>query len=515
MPATPLPCRLFPASVRLLLLAACTMVVAPETLPAADPLPPAEPALTQRPNIIVVLCDDLGYGDLACYGHPRIKSPHIDRFAAESLKLTSCYAAAPNCSPSRTGLMTGRTPTRVGIHNWIPMFSPMHVRKQEITIATLLRQSGYATCQVGKWHLNGRFNLVGQPQPPDHGFDYWFATQNNALPTHENPDNFVRNGKPVGRIEGYAAHIVTDEAIHWLTDVRDREKPFFLYCCYHEPHEPIASDPKYRALYDAPEDSTLPNHHGNVTQMDDAFGRLLATLDEQQLRDNTLVIFTSDNGPAITSRHPHGSAGPLRDKKGYVYDGGIRVPGLIRWPGHIEPGTVSDVPVSGVDLLPTLCDLTDTPVPADRTLDGTSIAPLFAGQTFDRKQPLYWQFNASRGEPKVALRDGEWKILATLTVPSPKPYGDIRPEDQQSLKQAELDTFELYRIGSDISESENIAADHPKELARLSKQLRAIYHEVREESPSWPAWTWPRFEGQRIANYYRQQKEAAEKAKQD
>ena len=149
--------------------------------------------INKRPNFVIVLCDDLGYGDLACYGHEVIQTPNLDRFAKEGLKLTSCYAAHPNCSPSRTGMMTGRTPMRVGIHNWIPMLSPMHVRKREITVATLLRQAGYATCLVGKWHLNGRFNLPGQPQPSDHGFDHWFATQNNALPSHENPDNFVRN----------------------------------------------------------------------------------------------------------------------------------------------------------------------------------------------------------------------------------------------------------------------------------------------------------------------------------
>ena len=135
-----------------------------------------------RPNIIIVLADDLGFGDLRCYGNESILSPRIDQFATQGVRLTSCYAAHPNCSPSRAGLMTGRTPFRLGIYNWIPMFSPMHVKKTEVTIATLLRDSGYETCHVGKWHLNGRFNLPGQPQPNDHGFDHWFATQNNALP---------------------------------------------------------------------------------------------------------------------------------------------------------------------------------------------------------------------------------------------------------------------------------------------------------------------------------------------
>ncbi len=261
----------------------------------------AEAKKAARPNILVVLADDLGYGDLACYGHPRIKTPNLDRFASEGLRLTSCYAAAANCSPARTGLMTGRTPYRVGIHNWIPMLSPMHVRSSEITIATLLQRDGYATCHSGKWHLNGRFNLPGQPQPSDHGFDHWFSTQNNALPNHKNPNNFVRNGTPAGKLEGYSAALVVDEAISWLKTGRDKAKPFFLYVCFHEPHEPIASDKRYTDLYPS-DDPSFSAHHGNITQMDDAFGRLMRTVDDLKLREETLVLFTSDNGPAFNLR---------------------------------------------------------------------------------------------------------------------------------------------------------------------------------------------------------------------
>ena len=156
----------------------------------------------QPPNILIVLADDLGYGDLGCYGNQIVKTPNLDQFAREGMRFTDCYAAAANCSPSRTGLMTGRTPTRVGVHNWIPMLSPMHVPKDEITIATLLRNGGYDTAHTGKWHLNGWFNLPGQPQPNDHGFNHWFSVQNNGLPNHKNPWNFVRNGTPLGTIKG-------------------------------------------------------------------------------------------------------------------------------------------------------------------------------------------------------------------------------------------------------------------------------------------------------------------------
>jgi arylsulfatase A len=450
-----------------------------------------------RPNIVVVLADDLGYGDLACYGHPVIKTPHLDRLAVEGMRLTNCYAAAANCSPSRTGLMTGRTPMRVGIQNWIPMFSPMHVRKDEITVATLLRRAGYTTCHTGKWHLNGEFNLPGQPQPNDHGFDHWFSTQNNALPCHHDPDNFVRNGEPVGKLEGYSAQLVADEAIRWLESGRDRAKPFFLFVCFHEPHEPIATEERFVEMYPS-DDPSLPVHHGNVTQMDDALGRLMQAIDRMNLRDDTLVFFTSDNGPAITSVHPHGSAGPLREKKGHVYEGGIRVPGILRWPGRVPSGKVCDEPVCGVDLLPTLCEIVGVAVPNDRPIDGASFLPIFQGQPIERKTPLYWQFNYAGSEPKVAMRIGDWKILAHLDQPPRKPTAEITAADQGAIKKAELTTLELYNLREDVGETADLAHKEPERLATMAETLRKLYHEVRDEGPTWPAWEWPRYEGKRI-----------------
>jgi arylsulfatase A len=170
----------------------------------------------RRPNILVILCDDLGYGDLGCFGHPTIRTPHLDRLAAQGMRLTSCYAAAPVCSPSRAGLLTGRAPVRLGVYDWIAEGSPMHLGKGELTVATLLKRAGYATCHVGKWHCNGRFNSPEQPQPGDHGFEHRFSTQNNAAPSHENPTNFVRDGRRVGPLRGYSCQLVADEAIGWL-----------------------------------------------------------------------------------------------------------------------------------------------------------------------------------------------------------------------------------------------------------------------------------------------------------
>jgi len=443
----------------------------------------------ERPNIVLMLADDLGYGDLHCYGGMEMITPNLDKLATEGLRMTSWYAGHPNCSPSRTALMTGRTPSRVGVRNWIPEDSPMHLRASEITIASLLKKTGYTTCHSGKWHLNGAFNKPTQPQPGDHGFDHWFSTQNNAAPSHKNPNNFVRNGKPAGPHEGYSAHVIVDEALNWLKSSRDATKPFFLYVCFHEPHEPIASDEKYSKLY--PSDMpTYSAHHGNITQMDDACGRLLRGLDEMKLRENTLVIFTSDNGPAITPAHPHGSAGPLRNKKGSCYDGGIREPGLIRWPGHTKPSTTSDEPVGHVDFLPTICEITGIPVPADRKIDGASWLSVLGGGQVKRTTPLYWHFNQAFGGPLVALRHGDWKILATLDKTFTQGTA-ITQQSEADFHSAELKDFQLYNLKDDIGEAKDLAPTQPAKLKEMQSLLAAKYKEVRDESPTWPEWQPP------------------------
>ena len=450
-----------------------------------------------RPNFIIVLCDDLGYGDLHFQGNERLVTPNLDRFAAEGLRLTSCYSAHPNCSPSRTGLMTGRTPTRVGVHNWIPFLSPMHVPVSEKTVATLLRDAGYDTALSGKWHLNGRFNLTGQPQPNDHGFNHWFATQNNCLPNHRNPYNFVRNGIPLGPLKGYAADLVTAEAVHWLRELREPSKPFFLFVSYHEPHEPIATAPEHQRHYPSSDPSLAP-HHGNITQMDAAFGRLLKAVDELALRENTLIFFTSDNGPAKTAFHPNGSAGPLRDKKGYISDGGIRVPGIIRWPGRTKPGAVSDEPVIGTDILPTFCEIAGVTTPNDRPLDGASLLPLFSDQPIRRTTPLYWHFHAASGPQRVAIRVGEWKLSAELAAPKARNRGGISAADQHDIKAAKLGTMELYHLKSDIAETTDLKSSEPERFARMKSLLERKYAEVQAESPTWPEWEFARYEAERI-----------------
>jgi arylsulfatase A len=453
---------------------------------------------SERPNIVVVLADDLGYGDLACYGEPNVETPNLDRFAAEGVRFTQCYAAAASCSPARTGLMTGRTPYRVGIYSAIPFLSPMHVRESEITIATLLHDAGYSTCHVGKWHLNGWFNLPGQPQPSDHGFDHWFSTQNNALPNHRDPYNFVRNAIPAGPLQGFAGDLVAEEAINWLRDGRDQSKPFFLYVCFHDPHEPIATADRYSRMYDNLPDPAQRAYLGNITQLDTAFGRLLDEIAAQGLGDETLVFFTSDNGPALTRYHPYGSTGPLRAKKGHVYEGGIRVPGILRWPRRASAGTVSDEPISGVDLLPTLCDLTGIPAPTDRTIDGASFLPVLENMPVERSTPLYWQYNLATSKVKVALRDGDWKILAQIDPPCIRAGADITAEQMEVLASAELTEFELYNLREDVGETTELADMVPDRLALMKAKLVAYFQSVQDEAPLWPAWKSPRYEAQRI-----------------
>ncbi|MDG1895700.1 MAG: sulfatase-like hydrolase/transferase [Fuerstiella sp.] len=457
----------------------------------------AEATTSARPNILVILADDLGYGDLGCYGGSELKTPRIDAFAAAGLKLTDCYAAHPNCSPSRAGMMTGRTPFRVGIYNWIPMYSPMHVKRSEITVATLLRNSGYDTCHVGKWHLNGDFNMPTQSQPWDHGFNHWFSTQNNALPSHRNPNNFVRNGQPVGPLTGYSAQLVAAEGQAWLRSGRNTNQPFFMFACFHEPHEPIASAKQFTDLYPS-DDPSYSAHHGNISQLDAGVGALLDCLEELKLAENTFVFVTSDNDPAITGIHPHGSAGPLRDRKGAIYDGGIRVPGIIRWPGHTRQGTTSAEPISGLDVLPTLCELAGAKLPNDRVLDGTSFLPALEGEKILRQRPLYWQFNRARADAKVAIRDGDWKLVASLNTPDPKPSGGIPAGEMQLIKMAALTNLPLYNLRSDIAEAIDVAADNEAMFIAMSATMRELYREVQSAARHWAKWEWPRYESKLI-----------------
>lgn len=416
-----------------------------------------------QPNFVIFLTDDLGWGDLACYGHPVIKTPNLDRFAKQGTKFTQCYSACAVCSPSRSAILTGRTPYRNGVWRWIPGGHRVHLRESEVTLAELLKEEGYATCHVGKWHLNGKFNSKDQPQPDDHGFDHWLATQNNAAPSHKNPKNFVLNGKELGELEGYSAPLVVEEGIRWLKKIRDPKKPFFLNVWTHEPHLPIESDPKFMDLYKEFDDEGIRQHHGNVTQIDHAFGNLMKALDEMGLAENTFVFFTSDNGPegnGLKGR-TRGSTGGLRERKRSSHEGGIRVPGIARWPGKVPANVENRTPIIGSDLFSTILGVLDVPPPGDRTIDGTDFMPLFSGKKIEREIPLYWRNHLARGQIRVALRDGDWKILGNEG----------------------LTDFQLFKIEEDWKEQNELSGKHPDKLEALKKKLIDVHRQVEKEGP--------------------------------
>ena len=330
-----------------------------------------------------------------------------------------------------------------------------------------LKGRGYDTCHVGKWHLNGKFNSPEQPQPDDHGYDHWLGTQNNAAPSHKNPDNFVRNGTPVGPVEGYSAPFIAGEAVEWLEGRRDKSRPFFLAVWTHEPHLPIESAPEFQEPYKSLSDPDVRQHHGDVTQLDHAFGRLMKALDEQGLADSTIVVFTSDNGPegdGIKGRS-RGSTGGLRGRKRAMYEGGIRVPGIVRWPGKIEPGTTCDVPVIGSDFFPTLLGIAGADLPADRTIDGADVLPVLTGRSasVDRKVPLYWRLDMAPHGLHMALRRGDWKLLASR----------------------DLDRFELYNLKDDPKETTDLREKEPERFASLRQELTALNARVEAEGPDW------------------------------
>ena len=447
-----------------------------------------------RPNFLVILCDDLGYGDLACYGHESIRTPNLDRLAAEGLRMTDCYSASPLCSPARCGLLTGRTPSRCGIYSWIAARNPMHLRPEETTIASLLQSAGYDTAQVGKWHLNGYFNSPRHTQPDDHGFDHWFATQNNAAPSHENPTNFVRNGRRVGPLEGYSCQLVADEAIDWLESRQVRgetRRPFFLYVCFHETHEQIASPPELVEHYPEATRKGEAEYYANVENVDRAVGRLIGALAELGAAEDTLVFFTSDNGPETLNRYPnawrsHGSPGPLRGMKLHIYEGGIRVPGIVRWPGKIAAGSESDEPVGAVDLLPTLCELAGIERPEGKPLDGASFIPVFRGEPIQRNKPLFWHYYGAPHNRQVAIRDGEWKLVAGWDQRPDLPTGgSLQPGIVEALKDSQLVHFELYNLREDIGETRDVAQQYPQRLAQMRTAVEKLYREVIDEGPVW------------------------------
>lgn len=416
---------------------------------------------SSKPNFVVILADDMGYSDLGCYGNKVIRTPNFDSLATDGMRFTDFYSGSAVCSPSRACLLTGRNHNRLGIFDWISANSGVYLPRKEVAIPKLLHGQGYATCHVGKWHLNSRMGAAPDAQPSDHGYDHWLATQNNAEPNKENPTNFYRNGTAIGAQNKWAPTIIVDEAISWLNSQQNSDKPFMLSVWFHNPHLVIGAAPsfvdKYAKQPGLPGDPKwAAKYYGDITQMDYEVGRLLKRLDELGKRDNTVVLATSDNGPQKS--YP-GRAVPLREYKVSVYEGGLRVPGVVRWPGKVKPGSICNDAASFYDVLPTFAAIAGATVPTDRVIDGQNIQPLLEGGKISRSKPLFWRYKNGTNNRQFAMRDGDWKLVTDGSFANP----------------------ELFNIREDISEKTNLASQESARLAQMIAQAKSRWTEISTE----------------------------------
>ncbi len=416
-----------------------------------------------RPNIIFILADDLGYGDLGCYGQRTLRTPCLDRMAAEGMRFTDAYSGSTVCAPSRCALMTGLHTghCRVRGNALVPLLP------EDVTVAELLKGAGYATGIVGKWGL-GEPDTTGIPNRQ--GFDHWFGYLNQAHAHNYYPEYLWRNEEKVeltGNLNGaraeYSHDLFTQEALEFV-HVHAQE-PFFLYLAYTIPHAnnelgretgdgmEVPTDGPY-ADRDWPQPQK--SHAAMITRMDRDIGTLFSLLGELGIDQDTIVFFTSDNGP-----HKEGgadpaffhSSGPLRGFKRDLYEGGIRVPMLVRWPGMIQSG-VSDLPCAFWDFLPTACQIGGATPPEG--LDGQSVVPSLFGRPQERRAPLYWEFH-ERGFEQ-AVRHGQWKAVR---------HGIGKP-------------LELYDLATDLGETRNVATDQPAVVAEIEECLKTARTDSKE-----------------------------------
>jgi arylsulfatase A-like enzyme len=415
----------------------------------------------QRPNVLFILADDLGYGDLGCFGQTRIQTPRLDQMAREGTRFTDAYAGSTVCAPSRCVLMTG---LHTG-HARIRGNSRLPLRPEDVTVAEVLHQAGYRTGIVGKWGLG---NQGSEGVPNRQGFDRWFGFLDQGRAHNYYPEFLWRNEVQV-RVEGnvaprgvarekgtYAQDLFLQETLATLTEWKDQ--PFFLYVALTTPHannEAAAATgngmevpelgPYAREDWPEPEKGRA----AMISRLDADVGRILDKIRELDLDERTIVFFSSDNGPhseGASANTFFASAGPLRGKKRDLYEGGIRVPTIVRWPGHVPPQRTSDYPWGFWDFLPTAAELAGAPTPGP--VDGRSIVPTLLGQSQPAPPPFYWEFH-ERGFDQ-AVREGGWKGVRRGSNKAP---------------------LELYDLRSDIGETHDVAADHPDVVARLSEFL--------------------------------------------
>jgi len=433
------------------------------------------------PNVVMLLADDLGWQDIGCYGGP-VKTPALDKLAQGGTRFSNFYSGCAVCSPSRAVLLTGRHHIRAGVYSWIHDASQnSHLLERETTLAEVLKAQGYATAHVGKWHLGLPTAERKKPSPDQHGFDHWFATWNNAEPSHRNPETFIRNGNKVGKLEGYSCQLVVDEGIEWLERHKNNaakapDTPFFLNVWFHEPHAPIAAPDDITEVYGKAKDKAAI-YSGTIDNTDRAIARLLEKLAAIDKPENTLIIYASDNGSYRDDR-----TGGLRGRKGMNWEGGIRVPGIFNWPGTIRAGKTVDEPAGLVDVLPTVCGLLGVDKPEVHH-DGADISALLQGEPgFHRHQPLFWHLQKSR--PIVAMRSANWSLVAA-------PDYEISRNNMfqeawiPTVKAGGYTAFELYDLDTDPNQTTNLAAAFPTQLEQLKKQLLEINASIMADGADW------------------------------
>jgi arylsulfatase A len=434
----------------------------------------------RKPNIIYILADDLGYGDLSCYGQTRFETPNIDRLASEGMKFTDHYAGSTVCAPSRCSLMTGYHTGRAHVRgNWERgphgVGAGLPLRPEDLTVAELLKSAGYTTGLYGKWGL-GVQETTGEPAKK--GFDRWFGYLNQWNAHFFYPTSLLRDGEVVpleenadGGRQTYSHDLITEEALQFVRD--NAENPFFLYLAYTIPHAEmlVPEDSMAPFVGKYPETPYVGTHYssqptpraafaGMVTRMDRDVGRLLQLLQELGIDEDTIIFFSSDNGPHREGGHDpefFQSAGPFRGIKRDLYEGGVRVPFLARWPGQIEPGSESAHVSAFWDFLPTSAELAGAQPPSG--LDGISFLPALRGQEQKEHDYLYWEFH-ERAASTQAIRFGDWKVFSP---------GPGRP-------------LELYDLKSDPGEEKDLAGQHPQVVARAREILAGARtpHEVWE-----------------------------------
>jgi arylsulfatase A-like enzyme len=407
-------------------------------------------AQARKPNFVIVFTDDQGYGDLGCYGSETIRSPRLDKLAKEGTRFTDFYAQ-PVCGPSRSALLTGRYPVRS--RGW-------SMPESEITLAELLKTAGYTTGCIGKWDVSNRRDIKGRV-PNDQGFDYYWGTlganDGGAVRLYNN-----RNPIGVDRDMAGLTKRYTDKGIEFLKAYKD--KPFLLYLAHTMAHSVIDATPRFKGK------SKGGLYSDVIEELDYHTGRLLDAIDELGLRDNTLVIFTTDNGPWNNMQEPlrkkhngaiaWGSSGPLREGKGSTWEGGVRVPCIVRWPGHVPAARVSNAIFSTVDLMPTFAKLAGYKVPTDRIIDGVDQTELLLGENEQGARDHFYYLcrNELHG-----VRKGKWKLLLENRK---NYYGYVKDTGSKEM--------ELYNLESDIGEKHNLAKQHPEIVSEMLELIKAF-----------------------------------------